>query len=586
MSQNNLTPTKGKVGMRREKGGIRRGYYSGTLENPQQIPDGKVLQMDLQNADLDVPYTQRDVEENSTIGDGRNEPARIIELGFPVVEQDIEQQLQTGILLYYVLGGYNIDGKAYGLDEHAQSTGGLLDVNGIHLAGDTTVLLNGTITDNIHVGREVIFSGHAQAYLITANASNIITIAPSLQSDLADTEDLTIKSFPDTLDDNPVISTKADTLSGDHSATATITLTTGGLVASWYAGGLATINGVDYYITDNAAGTLTLNVAISALAGVAVTIKAAKVQLTNHTAMSAGEAAALAGMVLMRAKNATETSVKLANSVGYTILSATTAGALLLNSVPTDLSDLNLIKVVEAPFEHTISEAETLPTMILRTENRDHKSYDHLGTIISAVEIRIEKDAKVVVSSSVKIPRSLEGVVQETDFPSPLGDTVLKWDQINNASFLFQYNGNNIDGTTLKDFLKNSDAITIRIENDIEITKSLYDEYGLRIRYGLRRYLITVHYYPQAGNLTLANIRNLQFSDYAGDIVLVVRLQRTEIDYIHLAFSSLRLATYPDMLVVQASFEVGIDFELKNAPGGTLTCGVKDNRNTTYYTDN
>lgn len=263
-----------------------------------------------------------------------------------------------------------------------------------------------------------------------------------------------------------------------------------------------------------------------------------------------------------------------------------------LNKALGPAADGKTVTFYTYPFTHTITEANTIPSMILHTEQiltGYNVIRDYLGCLVTKLMITVEKGGYARITPTFKIGKFMTGT-EQTSFPSPLPAEIMTWDMVkstNAVPFAFTYNGSAIEGSALA-FLNEADRIEITLEREVDYDNVLGDEFPYKIKYGTRKYIIKIHFTPITN--TLYNLKNTKLADYTGNLALTVSFQRTTQDYISMVFSSLYLSDYPNILSNYETRQVGVDFELKNAPAkapnvtaGTLAVSVLDNLDERYY---
>lgn len=251
---------------------------------------------------------------------------------------------------------------------------------------------------------------------------------------------------------------------------------------------------------------------------------------------------------------------------------------------------------------HTITAWETddtdpFPSFGMHMEQApgsDDLKVDMLGSMVRSITITIEKDAKCSISVDVISAYSKNVDAYVTTVPPEQTDEILRWADLHLVNTVWSYSGNAIIGTELYDFLQHTDSIEITIENDIDIGMVLAGEYPDKLMMGTRDYTIRMHVFPQTK--LLKTMRNLKTPTdpnmygktgwLAGEINFTVEINREKVnspDFIKMVFSKLRISDYPDSIPHWEEKILGVDVELKLAPGGSVIATVADDRNRSFY---
>lgn len=275
------------------------------------------------------------------------------------------------------------------------------------------------------------------------------------------------------------------------------------------------------------------------------------------------------------------------NGDKYHILS-NTANTLTFD-VTTDANlDADTVKIVGAPFTHTITGADLLETIALHYENEnttDAQSIrrDLLGVVCKAISVIIEKGANAVQDLTIEVAKAVAG--SDIAKPAQFTDAVMRWGN-NVTTFSLAYNS----GDLLLG--KECDRVKIDIENEIDARHPIDDDNVLVYDAGVRNYTITLKIYPQTK--TLRDLRNTALTSYATVMSFTCKIQRSATDYIQFTFSNVYVAEYPQNIPSSQSKIIGLEMQLRNAPAytsvdtvsnsrGSLTIEAKDNKGLVYY---
>lgn len=253
-------------------------------------------------------------------------------------------------------------------------------------------------------------------------------------------------------------------------------------------------------------------------------------------------------------------------------------------------SDANgdAVVITEAPYTHTITESNTLPSFALHYEHYGKGiEIDLLGCLIKSIEIVIEAGAETPVQCTLEIMSAKSLAGDALTEPSVLAlDSFVRGD-VNTYSLT--YNSVEID-TSLSD---NSDKIIIKIENDFDIKKVMSDAFPNRVVIGTRNYSVT--YSTAVQSSTWYDIQKLKVPNYASfygnsgyyatAIASTTKWQRSATDYIQVAFNKLYQKPTEELtsLVSWSEKELYIPIEFGSAPGNACTITVVDALNSRYY---
>jgi len=180
--------------------------------------------------------------------------------------------------------------------------------------------------------------------------------------------------------------------------------------------------------------------------------------------------------------------------------------------------------VQTAPFTHTITESNVLPSFAIHYELFGVAEIDILGCLVKAFEITLEAGSETPIAVSVELSASkfLKGNVLTEPAELELDSFVRK----DVDTYTLTYNTANIDPT----FIDNSDKLIIRIENEFEIRKVHSDEFPKRINIGTR--MITATYSTFIRNRLWRDIQNLDVPNYISHYGLGVQLSTPFADVI------------------------------------------------------
>lgn len=244
------------------------------------------------------------------------------------------------------------------------------------------------------------------------------------------------------------------------------------------------------------------------------------------------------------------------------------------------------------PYTHAITEANTLPSAIIHSQNSTDMVRDYLGVIVKKVEIVIEKGEKVKATVSIMVPKGMDGQELSGSKPTRLDIPIYTWDMINKTNSIFTYNSANIEGS-VAGFFNVCDSITISIENTIDYIHPLGDENAYIVQYGKRDYSIKFHYFPTTTNTTLWTLSRTKLTSYATALAFTLDLYQSANRYIKLTFNNLYVQEWPTKVVTEEQKVLGVDVTLKVAPaytglGGAVaqgTCVIesKDSLTAAYY---
>ena len=196
----NITSDLNKIGFRKERNNASAAYiaaytsayrvgFGGVQATPVAIPVTDCLGWDKPDGELEIPEPLRKKEELNVIGDGPK-TADVVEMGYETVEQAITVNAQTGIWLYYVMGGYSCDGT----DLSSPITQAAVTKVSVLVMGGFSGLVV-----NAHVGRIVrqTSAGATQywCWTIVSNTATELTLNSPIPDDVA-TEDVEILMAP------------------------------------------------------------------------------------------------------------------------------------------------------------------------------------------------------------------------------------------------------------------------------------------------------------------------------------------------------------------------------------------------------
>jgi len=244
------------------------------------------------------------------------------------------------------------------------------------------------------------------------------------------------------------------------------------------------------------------------------------------------------------------------------------------------------------PYTHAITEANSLPSLNVHSQNGTDMVRDYLGVIVKKVEIVIEKGEKAKATVSLMVPKGMDGQDLTGSKPAILSIPIYTWDMIEKTNSIFTYNGANIEGS-VAGFFNVCDSMTISIENTIEYTHPLGDENAYIVQYGKREYSIKFHYFPTTSNTVLWNLSRTKLTAYATALAMTLQLYQSANRYIKFTFNSLYVQEWPTKIVTEEQKVLGVDVVLRVAPpytgvGGAVAQGTgviesKDSLAAAYY---
>ena len=165
-----------------------------------------------------------------------------------------------------------------------------------------------------------------------------------------------------------------------------------------------------------------------------------------------------------------------------------------------------------APYTHAITEADTLPSFALHVEQElsgDPIRMDILGCLVKSLELIIEKGTDTPVMMNVDI--ICAKVVSGADIAEPSSLGLEKFTRGNVSTFTLLYNTLAIES----DLLNQTDKISIKIINDIDLEAVYNDDYCNKVKIGKRDYEIKILEYIR--NSKWRSISKLRIPNYLAD---------------------------------------------------------------------
>lgn len=288
------------------------------------------------------------------------------------------------------------------------------------------------------------------------------------------------------------------------------------------------------------------------------------VVMTTHTAMDVNEHA---GRMM---ENAT-------SGINYAIISNTT-DTLVLHKASSAAADGDTIAITEAPFTHTITESNSIPSQVFHFElenDTDAESIrsDLLGTLMNTIEHIFEKKADGQQNLGVLVAKAVAG----SDLNQPSNQSELCFNWTHAATFTLTYNSAN--PITADE----CDSVTIKVFNNAIIRDVMGDENAKKPVTGIREYDLILHIFPE--NDTLYLLRNTKLGSYATALTFVFKVvdPNNADHYIQYTFNNLRVSDYKISIPGKGDVEKGLDCTFRLYPGGTLAGLAKDSLNILHY---
>lgn len=246
----------------------------------------------------------------------------------------------------------------------------------------------------------------------------------------------------------------------------------------------------------------------------------------------------------------------------------------------------------EAPYTHTITESDTLPSFAIHYEQElsgDPIRIDLLGCIVKAIELTIETGSETPIMASVEL--MCAKAIAGSNIAEPTALQVNKFVRNDVDTLTLTYNGAGIDTN-----MKVADKHTIRIENEVDFKPYMGDEYPNRVVIGKRTY--SVKYTMPIRTSKWRSIMNLKVPNFAAQystgsylltaIAAQTRLERgrpNDNDAIDLAFSKLYLVPNREVTKLPSweDKELIAEIEAKAAPGNAITFVATDALSNLYY---
>jgi hypothetical protein len=232
---------------------------------------------------------------------------------------------------------------------------------------------------------------------------------------------------------------------------------------------------------------------------------------------------------------------------------------------------------VSAPYTHTITAGNTLPSCVLHTE-LEHSTEvesirrDLLGCTVKSWEMSIEEKEKITQDVGLIVASS----VTAADVAKPTSHTedIYRWADV--ATLVIKQGSTYLISKIGSDTVTNAiSSIKVKIENEIDYHTSPGNEASDYRLVGKRNVEISAHIFPQ--NNDLYNLRNTKVSSYANDIDFDLWIQRTATDNIRIQIDKIYLSEHPNNIASIDDKTVGIDVTFKIAPSASITATILDN---------
>lgn len=242
------------------------------------------------------------------------------------------------------------------------------------------------------------------------------------------------------------------------------------------------------------------------------------------------------------------------------------------------------VTITEAPYTHTISEANTLPSFTIHYEHSS-KNYavDILGCVVKSLEIVVEagSDTPVMINVEINAPKYVDGDNLTAPTSNIDKDYFVRGDV---TTLGLTYNSSSVDSA----LDSNCDVYKFKIENDIELKPTNTDEFPAKLLIGSRKYTISYGMYIR--NTTLMDLQKLKVPNYssqygttgyyAGALNSTFKLSRggSSSDYIELNASYLKLNPNKELerMISWEDKTMYTTIELSAAPTFTLSATAKD----------
>jgi len=269
--------------------------------------------------------------------------------------------------------------------------------------------------------------------------------------------------------------------------------------------------------------------------------------------------------------------------------------------LPADIMTSNVggaptVSIVTAPFTHTLSEANTLPSFAMHIEEQYTTNplyLDLLGCVVKSIEIVTEvgSDTPVMLNMELivaKVKDSIADSVVTVTTPDVLALSRLTWGSVSVMSLT--YNSAQIE--TMLTYCKKH---SFKLTNDVNMAQIFGDDYPNRVDAGKREYEIA--YTVMIRNLTWFALSRLKCPDFTAQyattgfyttvIASNIRIGRSATDYIDLTLAKLRLPPddFEEELPTWESDQgkEWKDVKFEGAPGNTFTGTIIDALSAAYY---
>jgi len=229
-----------------------------------------------------------------------------------------------------------------------------------------------------------------------------------------------------------------------------------------------------------------------------------------------------------------------------------------------------------APYTHTITPGNTLPSFALHTElehGTDAESIrrDLLGCTVKSWELSIEEREKATQEVGIMVASS----VTATDIVKPVSYTqdIFRWFDV--ATLVIKQGSTYLISNITGDSVTNAiSSLKLKIENEAEYHTSPGKESSDWRAIGKRNVEITAHVFPQ--NDDLYNLHRTKFSSYSADVTFELWLSRTATDYIRILIDKIWLSEHPNTIASVDDKTTGIDVTFKIAPSASITATILD----------
>ncbi len=290
----------------------------------------------------------------------------------------------------------------------------------------------------------------------------------------------------------------------------------------------------------------------------------AVITMTTHTSMTPDEHI---GRMLEDATS----------GVNYAIID-NDASTLTLHKATVATADGDTIAITKAPFIHTITESNSIPSQAFHFElenDTDAVSIrsDLLGVLMNTLEHIFEKKADGLQNLGILVAKAVAG----SDLTQPANKSELCLNWADTSTFTLSYNS--LNPITADE----CDSVTIRIANNAIIRDVMGDKNAKKPVTGIREYDLILHIFPE--NRVLELLRNTSQVDYITALAFVFKVENPNdaTHYIQYTFNSLRVSDYKKAIPGKGDAERGLDCGFRLRPGGTLAGVASDSLNILHY---